>query len=120
MGQICAGKIGWRQRGAEHLCCSQARFPFDPADFQNEKGAFSTAANSIEGLQQRGVVFLACHNAAWEVSERLIAGGTNPDRLSIGALCADLTNHLIPGVIMTPGAVGTLVELARAGFSYAR
>ena len=93
---------------------------FDPADFQNEKDAFSTAANSIEGLQQRGVVFLACHNAAWEVSERLIAGGTNPDRLSIGALCADLTNHLIPGVIMTPGAVGTLVELARAGFSYAR
>ncbi len=92
----------------------------DPTDFQNEKGAFSSAANSIQGLQRRGAVFLACHNAAWELSERLIAGGTNPDKLATGAMCAELTNHLIPGVIMTPGAVGTLVELATAGFSYAR
>lgn len=92
----------------------------DPADFQNETGAFSPVANSIQGLQRRGAVFLACHNAAWELSERLIAGGTNPDKLTTGALCAELTNHLIPGVIMTPGAVGTLVELATAGFSYAR
>lgn len=92
----------------------------DAADFQNEKGAFSPAANSIQGLQRRGAVFLACHNAAWELSERLIASGANPDKLSTGALCAELTNHLVPGVIMTPGAVGTLVELATAGFSYAR
>ena len=92
----------------------------DPTDFQNEKGAFSSAANSIQGLQRRGAVFLACHNAAWELTERLIAGGTNPDKLATGAMCAELTNHLIPGVIMTPGAVGTLVELATAGFSYAR
>ncbi len=92
----------------------------DPADFQNETGAFSPVANSIQGLQRRGAVFLACHNAAWELSERLIAGGINPDKLTTGALCAELTNHLIPGVIMTPGAVGTLVELATAGFSYAR
>jgi hypothetical protein len=27
---------------------------------------------------------------------------------------------LIPGVVMTPGAVGTLVELGKAGFVYAR
>ena len=92
----------------------------DPADIQNAKGPFSPAANSIQGLQWRGAVFLACHNAAWELSERLIAGGTNPDKLTTDALCAELSNHLIPGVIMTPGAVGTLAELAAAGFSYAR
>lgn len=92
----------------------------DPKDYQNPNGAFSPRANSIQALQRRGAVFLACHNAAWELSERLIAAGTNPDKLSAEAMCAELTNHLIPGVIMTPGAVGTLVELAKAGFAYAR
>jgi hypothetical protein len=92
----------------------------DPKDFQNPDGPFSSHANSIQTLQQRGAVFLACHNAAWEVSERLITAGTNPDKLTIETLCAELTNHLIPGVVMTPGAVGTLVELAKSGFAYAR
>ena len=92
----------------------------DPKDFQNPTGAYSSHATGILPLQQRGVVFLACHNAVWELSDRLIAAGTNPDKLTIDRLCAELTNHLIPGVIMTPGSVGTVVELAKAGFSYAR
>ena len=92
----------------------------DPRDFQNPNGAFSSKANSIEALQRRGAVFLACHNAVWELSERLIANNANPDKLTTDAMCAELTNHLIPGVVLTPGAVGTLVELARAGFVYAR
>jgi hypothetical protein len=92
----------------------------DPKDFQNPNGPFSSHNNSIQALQQRGAVFLACHNAVWETSERLIVAGTNPDKLTIDTLCAELTNHLIPGVVMTPGAVGTLVELGKAGFVYAR
>jgi len=92
----------------------------DPTNYQNAKGPFSPSANSIEGLQRRGAVFLACHNAAWELAERLIAAGTNPDHLAADAMCAELSNHLIPGVVLTPGAVGTLVELASAGFAYAR
>ena len=36
------------------------------------------------------------------------------------ALAADLTNHLIPGVVLTPGAVATLPELQQAGFYYAK
>ena len=31
-----------------------------------------------------------------------------------------MTNHLIPEVVLTPGAVGTLAELGKAGFVYAR
>jgi hypothetical protein len=89
-------------------------------DFENPNGMFSPRANSIVGLQQRGAVFLACHNAIWELAERLVAAGTNPDKLSVDALCADLTNHLIAGIVLTPGAVGTLVELAKAGFAYTR
>ncbi len=92
----------------------------DPADYQNANGAFSPRANSIQALQRRGAVFLACHNAVWELAERLIATGVNPDHLGAEALCAELSNHLVEGVVLTPGAVGTLVELATAGFAYAR
>jgi hypothetical protein len=35
-------------------------------------------------------------------------------------LAAELTNHLLPGVVLTPGAVATLPELQRAGFQYAK
>lgn len=91
----------------------------DPADYQNHKGPFSPAAVSIEGLQKRGLVFLACHNAVWALAGHLIATGANPDKLDIEQLCAELTNHFVPGVILTPGAVGTLAELAGAGFSFA-
>ncbi len=92
----------------------------DPADYENAGGAFSGHASSIETLQRRGAVFLACHNAVWELGQRLIAAGANPDHLTSEALCAELSNHLIPGVVLTPGAVGTLVELHTADFAYAR
>lgn len=92
----------------------------DPLDYQDTKGAFSAAGNSITQLQRRGAVFLACHNAIWEHCERLMALGINPDGLSLERMAAEITNHLIPGVVLTPGAVGTLVELENAGFAYAR
>jgi hypothetical protein len=92
----------------------------DPKDYQNPDGPFSAKANGIQALQQRGAVFMACHNAIWELAERLVSSGTNPDKLAVGAVAAELTNHLIPDVILTPGAVATLAELGRSGFSYAR
>src|SRR5258706_6821201 len=91
----------------------------DPKDYENPEGTFSPHDNSIPALQRRGVVFLACHNAIWELAERLIATEVNPDRLSHDALAAELTNQLIAGVVLTPGMVGTLPELQRGGFSYA-
>jgi hypothetical protein len=92
----------------------------DPKNFESPNSAFSSHGNTIQTLQQRGAVFLACHNAVWELGTRLIASDTNPDKLSAEALCAELSNHLIPGVVLNPGAVGTVVELAKAGFAYAR
>lgn len=91
----------------------------DISDIQNPTGPFSPAANSITVLQQRGAVFLACHNAIWELSGALLKAGINPNGLSHEALAADLTNHLIPGAILTPGTVGTIPELQRTGFHYA-
>jgi hypothetical protein len=101
------------------LVAEQRGAAADPKDYENPEGAFSPHDNSIPALQRRGAVFLACHNAIWELAEKLIAAGVNPDELSHDALAAELTNHLIAGVVLTPGMVGTLPELQRAGFDYA-
>ena len=90
------------------------------ADYEDASGVFSPEDNSIPALQRRGVVFLACHNAIWEQTGKLIAKGVNPDKLSHEALAAEMTNHLIPGVVLTPGIVGTLPELQSEHFSYAK
>jgi len=71
-------------------------------------------------LQRRGAVFMACHNAIWEHAERLLNAEQNPDHLAVEAIAAELTNHLIPNVVLTPGIVATLVKLQRSGFAYAR
>lgn len=100
---------------SEHAAASA-----DPADYQNPTGVFSGENNSIPALQRRGVVFMSCHNAIWEQATRLAATGANPDNLDVAGIAAELTNHLIPGVVLTPGAVATLPELQRRGFAYAR
>lgn len=91
----------------------------DAANYEDPTGAFSPADNSIPALMRRGVVFMSCHNAIWEQAAALIRTGVNPDRLSHAALAAELTNHLVPGAVLIPGAVGTLPELQQAGFHYA-
>ncbi len=113
-------KIAGGNVSANTFIALPAAAAHDPADFQAADGAFSSKDNSIAVLQRRGVVFLACHNAIWELAERLTAAGTNPDHLGVDAITAELTNHLIPEVVLTPGVVGTLVELQRAGFAYSR
>jgi len=92
----------------------------DLRDHQDPHGAYSSRFTSIPALQRRGVVFMACHNALWETASKLAAMGTSPDTADVPALAAELTNHLVPGVILTPGAVGTLPELQQAGFHYAK
>lgn len=92
----------------------------DAKNVEDPDGVFSPADNSITVLQRRGVVFIACHNAIWEVSEKLIKADVNPDHLPLERMAAELTNHLIPGAVLSPGIVGTLPELQRAGFDYAK
>lgn len=92
----------------------------DPANFEDPEGVYSSADNAIPTLMRRGVVFLACHNAIAELADRLIKKNINPDRLSFEQLTAELTNHLIPDVVLTPGVVATLPLMQQAGFYYAR
>jgi hypothetical protein len=104
---------------ANTFIVEQGAGALNPENYQDPDGAFSPRDNSIPALQRRGAVFLACHNAIWEVSDVLIRTGSNPDKLSHEALAAELTNHLIPDAVLTPGAVGTLLELQQAGYQYA-
>ena len=92
----------------------------DPKNYEDPAGAFSPADNTIPALMRRGVVFLSCHNAIWEQAEKLVEHDMNPDKLAVDALAAELTNHLIPSVILTPGAVATIPELQEVGFHYAK
>jgi hypothetical protein len=91
----------------------------NPANFEDPAGPFSGDDNSIPALMRRGVVFMSCHNAIWEQAAALIKLGINPDRLSHAALAAELTNHLVDGAVLIPGAAGTLPELQQVGFHYA-
>ena len=70
---------------------------------------------AIPTLMKRGVVFMACHNAIWAAAGRAIAAGYKGTQEEVAA---DLTNELLPGVILTPGALGTLPLLQGAGFAY--
>jgi hypothetical protein len=92
----------------------------DAKNYEDPKGVFSPEDNSIPVLMKRGVVFLSCHNAIWEEAAALLRAESNPDKLTHEQLAAELTNHLLPGVVLTPGAVGTLPELQRVGFQYAK
>jgi hypothetical protein len=70
---------------------------------------------AIPTLMKRGVVFMACHNAIWAAAGRAIAAGYKGVQEEVAA---ELTNQLLPGVILTPGALGTLPLLQGAGFAY--
>jgi hypothetical protein len=78
-------------------------------------GAGDAQDPAIPVLMKRGVLFMACHNAIWAAAGRAIAAGAKGPQDEVAA---DLTNHLLPGVILTPGALATLPLLQQAGFNY--
>ena len=110
----------WDKFTANTLLDDKSASSQDATNHESAEGAFSSHDNSIPALQRRGVVFLSCHNAIWELADRLISANVNPDKLSLDALAAELTNHVIPSAIITPGAVGTLPELQQVGFHYTK
>jgi hypothetical protein len=93
--------------------------PADFAENENPKSIFGPAGNTIPALQGRGVVFLACHNAIWEVAAKLVESDKNPEHKSHEEIAAELTNHLVDDVVLTPGIAATIPELQQAGFHYA-
>lgn len=88
-----------------------------PSDDRHDiAGFYGAENNNITSLQRRGVVFLGCHDSIHAIARSLQAKtGTDPD-----VIAADLTNHMIPGVVLVPSVVAFLAEIQRAGFSYAK
>jgi hypothetical protein len=83
----------------------------DAANYEDPARLFSGKDNLISTLTRRGVVFMSCHNAIWEHAAAPIKLDINRDKLSHAALAAELTNHLVDGVVPIPGASDTLPEL---------
>jgi hypothetical protein len=101
------------------LMIEQKSAAADSANYEDPTGPFSGEDNSIPALMRRGVVFMSCHNAIWEHAAALIKFDINPDKLPHDALAAELTNHLVNGAVLIPGAAGTLPELQQVSFHYA-
>jgi hypothetical protein len=101
------------------LIIGQKAAAADPANYEDPAGPFSGEDNSVPALMRRGVVFMCCHNAIWEQAAALIKAGINPDKVDHPVLAAELTNHLVDGAVLIPGATGTLPELQQVGFHYA-
>ena len=91
--------------------------PFD--DIQDVAGYYGPENNNIYTLQERGAVFIACHDSIHAIarSVRERAGGSGP---SSDSIAADLTNHLKPGAVLVPSVVAFLVELQWVGFTYSK
>ena len=71
---------------------------------------------SIEGLQRRRVLFLACHQSTHALASAASASGRNPDQKSVDEIVAEFRQHFLPGVIETPAGVGELVRLQNMGY----
>jgi hypothetical protein len=71
---------------------------------------------SIEGLQRRRVLFLACHQSTHALASSASASGRNPDQKSVEQIVAEFRQHFLPGVIETPAGVGELVRLQNMGY----
>jgi peptide-methionine (S)-S-oxide reductase len=70
------------------------------------------------GTQYRSAIFPV--NAEQARAAKAYIAQFNQARVYDAAIAAELTNHLIPDVVLTPGAAATLVNLQQAGFAYSR
>jgi intracellular sulfur oxidation DsrE/DsrF family protein len=88
----------------------RAKTAYNPhANPDDERGMYQDT--SIEMLQRRGVVVLACHTAIEEISRKLIAGGFAPPAAAAKDVADDLLTHLIPGALVVPSMVATIAVL---------
>lgn len=91
-----------------------------PSDnLQEVAGYYGPENNNIRTLQERGAVFVACHDSIHAIARGIHRrdGGSGP---SADATAADLTNRLVPGAVLVPSVVAFLVELQRVGFTYSK
>jgi hypothetical protein len=77
--------------------------PDDPAGLYQD--------TSIEALQSRGLVMLACHTAVEEQARGIVKKGLAPAGASASDVADDILTHLIPGAIVVPSMVAAIAVL---------
>lgn len=85
-------------------------------DRQNVDGFYGPGNNNIVSLQRRGAVMVACHDSIHAIARGIAAKRTG----SADTIAADLTNNLVDGAVLVPSVVAFLVDIQRAGFTYAK
>ncbi|MGA8534912.1 MAG: hypothetical protein WB615_12465 [Candidatus Tumulicola sp.] len=86
-------------------------------DLDDERGSLQDT--SIEGLQERGIVFLTCATAVQEQARIVRDAGFAPNGLNATEIAADMLSNLIPNTHLVPSMVATIVILQRVyGYSY--
>ena len=86
------------------------RAPVDPAaDPDDPAGMYQDT--SIEMLQQRGLVYLACHTAIEEQARGIVKKGFAPAGATARDVADDILTHLIPGAVVVPSMVATVAVL---------
>lgn len=88
-----------------------------PASVPTDRANPYYSDTSIQGLQRRGVLFLACHQTIHGHAGALAADtGRNMDKLSAAQILTEIATHLVPGALMIPAGVGELVRLQDKGY----
>lgn len=86
------------------------RAPLDPtSDPDDLAGMYQDT--SIEMLQHRGLIYLACHTAIEEQARGIVKKGFAPAGATAGDVAADILTHLIPGAVVVPSMVATVAVL---------
>ncbi len=95
-----------------------AKSSYDPSvSPDDEHGMYQDT--SLQMLQRRGVIVLACHTATEEQARKLVATGFAPTGATPADVADDLLTHLIPGAIVVPSMVATIAVLqATYGYTY--
>jgi intracellular sulfur oxidation DsrE/DsrF family protein len=84
--------------------------PADPnADPDDPKSLYQDV--SVQALQGRGLVVLACHTAIEEQSRGIVKKGLAPAGMAAGDVASDILTHLIPGAIVVPSMVAAIAVL---------
>lgn len=86
------------------------------ADPDDPKGLYQDA--SVQALQGRGVVMLACHTAIEEQSRNIVKKGLAPAGMTATDVADDILTHLIPGAIVVPSMVAAVAVLQQT-YKYA-
>ncbi len=84
-----------------------ARTPYDTLADPNDPHAMYQDG-TVQALQRRGVVFLACHTAAADLARELVAGGAAPAGMTAQAVLNDLLANLVPKAFAVPSQVATI------------